>query len=205
MNRNGTIYIILFLGIAIWLVCEHRARVEQGRQIAALRQQLGEMTDRVTAADERVSNVVVQARQLQVQRTEQAKEFVQLRDEVKVLHQQTTEIEALEASRAGTTGSDPNSQVSRQSVAASGGTNPKSSRLQILAAYYWAPDRAIDVTKQLQEKIVGDKLEVIARNDLRGDPEYGQPKTLTVLYSFDGVTMTNEVREGGLMMIPEGY
>jgi len=161
------------------------------------------MGELVTNANEKMSNLATQAHQLQVQRVDQARELVRLREEVRVLNQQTNEIESLRGEVYQVRSAMEDGANGQNSGRTANGTTPNSSRLQILEAYYWTPNKVIEVTKQLNDRVVGDRLEIIAGNDLSGDPEYGQVKTLTVLYKFDGVTMTNEVREGGLMVIPE--
>jgi len=206
MNRKDTIYIVVSVGVAIWLVLEHRARREQDRQIAALEQQLGQMTEQVADAGGQMSNLVTQARQFQVQRIDQTREVAQLREEVRVLHRQADDVQTLrsEVNQVRATVEGGNGQYSSRTATANSRTGPTSSRLQILEAYYWSPNKIIDVTRQLSDRVADDRLEIIAGNDLRGDPEFGQVKTLTVLYKYDGVTLTNEVREGGLLLIPEG-
>jgi|GEM_PF-2922643 len=205
MNQKDTVYVIAFVCVAIWLVFEHHSRREQDRQIAVLQQQLNQMADLATEANERMSNVVTQVYQLQSQRMEQTKELVQLRDEARVLRRQTNEIEALrdEVYRVRAAVEDGANPQNTGRRAANSGITPKSTRLQIMEAYYWTPNKVIDVTRQLNDRIVGDRLEIIAGNDLRGDPDFGQAKTLTVVSRFDGFMMTNEVREGGLLVIPE--
>lgn len=201
MNRTLVVCTTAFVGIAIWLVVEHQARQKQSREIVALQQRLDQMTERVTEANGKMFNLVTKMRQLQVQRTDQADELAHLRDEVKILSLQSNEIEALrgEVYRADGDGGTQSVEPS----ATAGKTTPSNpSRLQILEAYYWTQNRALDVTEQLRRRITGDNLEVIAGNDMGGDPEYGQVKTLTVLYKFDGMMMTNEVREGEVMALP---
>ena len=60
----------------------------------------------------------------------------------------------------------------------------------------------MDVTGDLRDRIRGDSLKAIADNDIKGDPEFGQTKRLTVEYKFAGVPMTNEFREGDTMILP---
>jgi hypothetical protein len=202
MNQKRIIYTAVLVGMAIWLVFEYRVLHEQGQEIAALRQQMTELV----AGNERMTNLVAQARQLQTQQTgEQVKELVQLRNEMRVLRQQTNDVEALrgEVSQIRTAvEAGGKAQSVGQTSAANSETAPNTGRLEILEASYWTENKTIDVTEQIRKRIAGDKLEVIAGNDIRGDPENGQVKTLSVLYRFDGVAGTNEVREGGLMLIP---
>jgi len=154
-----------------------------------------------------VSNLITQARELQTQTEDQTRELIQLRNEVSGFRRQTNEIEALRRevyqaraaleSSAGAQNQNPGERLTAVKDPAS-----NSLRLEVLEANYWTPNKSINVTKQVQDRVLGDKLELIAGNDLRGDPEFGETKTLTVVYKFDGVTMTNEVREGGLILIP---
>jgi hypothetical protein len=60
----------------------------------------------------------------------------------------------------------------------------------------------MDVAAELRERIRGDGLKAVASNNIKGDPEFGQVKHLTIEYSFAGVTLTNEFREGDLVVIP---
>jgi hypothetical protein len=45
-------------------------------------------------------------------------------------------------------------------------------------------------------------LEIIASNDIKGDPDVGTTKRLTVEYRFDGNTVTKEFIEGEKIEIP---
>ena len=60
----------------------------------------------------------------------------------------------------------------------------------------------MDVTDELQDRIRGDNLKAVAGNDIKGDPEYGQTKHLTIEYRFGGITRTNEFREGDVIVLP---
>src|ERR1035441_1766649 len=82
------------------------------------------------------------------------------------------------------------------------GIASKASQLQILKAEYWTDNARLDVTGELRDRIRGDSLKAIASNNIKGDPEFGQTKRLTVEYRFGGVTMTNEFREGDTIVIP---
>jgi len=81
-------------------------------------------------------------------------------------------------------------------------TNPNGSQqLEILKAEYWTDHLRMDVTDELQDRIRGDSLKAVASNNLKGDPEFGQTKHLTIEYRFGGVTKTNEFREGDLIAL----
>jgi hypothetical protein len=42
----------------------------------------------------------------------------------------------------------------------------------------------------------------VASNNIKGDPEFGQVKHLTVVYRVGGVLRTNEFREGDVVVLP---
>jgi glycerol-3-phosphate cytidylyltransferase-like family protein len=79
---------------------------------------------------------------------------------------------------------------------------PKESRLEIIKAEYWTQKAKLDVTEELRKKIVDNKLETIASNDIKGDPDKKTVKKLTIEYKFDGITITKEFREGQKVVIP---
>ena len=60
----------------------------------------------------------------------------------------------------------------------------------------------MDVTDELQDRVRGDNLKAVASNNLKGDPEFGQTKHLTIEYNFGGVIMTNEFRENDMIVLP---
>jgi hypothetical protein len=76
------------------------------------------------------------------------------------------------------------------------------SRLEILKAAYWTSKASIDVTEELRKRIVGNKLEALASNEIKSDPDFGTLKTLTIEYRFDGITVTKVFTEGDRIVIP---
>lgn len=76
------------------------------------------------------------------------------------------------------------------------------SRLEILKATYWTSKASVDVTAELRKKIVDNKLEEIASNEIKGDPDCGTVKKLTIEYRFDSITVTKEFAEGERIVIP---
>jgi hypothetical protein len=82
-------------------------------------------------------------------------------------------------------------------------TSANGSQLEVLRADYWTEKTNLDVAAELREKIRGDKLKAMASNNLKGDPDFGEVKHLTVVYRFGGVTMTNEFREGDFVVLPK--
>jgi len=78
----------------------------------------------------------------------------------------------------------------------------KESRLQIVKAEYWTQKKRLDVTEELRRMIVNNKLETIASNDIKGDPDKGIRKRLTIEYKFDGIAITKEFKEHDKVVIP---
>ena len=142
------------------------------------------------------------------------KELVRLRGEVEVLRQQSKEIETLredtrQVRAAQNTG--PVAQSAGQAATMSpGATTADGSQFEILKAEYWTENARMDVTGELAAKLRNEALNTTAtnapktsaNNDLKGDPDLGHTKTLTVVYQVGGVTMTNEFREGQPVILP---
>ena len=75
--------------------------------------------------------------------------------------------------------------------------------MELLAADYGTDRTNLDVAAELRARIRGDSLKVVASNNLKGDPDFGQVKHLTVVYRFGGITVTNDFREGDLVVLPK--
>lgn len=76
------------------------------------------------------------------------------------------------------------------------------SPLKILKAEYWTPKVRLEVTEELRKSVVSNRLEIIASNEIKGDPDPGTVKKLTIQYRFDSDTMTKEFTEGERVVIP---
>jgi hypothetical protein len=218
MKANSVVLGILGVGVvagvAICLAVERQARLRLGEENKALRQQVDPMAGLV-AENERLSNLVAQAsrsqslpdEQLGAQSLsdEQSLELLRLRGEVGALREQSKELETLREEnrqvRAALEGGHK-TQNAGQAATADKGVASKESQLQILRAEYWTQNARLDVTEELRGRILDDKLKAIASNNIKGDPEFGQTKRLTIEYSFGGVTLTNEFREGDLVVLP---
>jgi hypothetical protein len=135
---------------------------------------------------------------------EPARELLRLRGEAEALRQETKAIAALRedtrqarlvqqtsGKRSGNSGQTENS-----------GTDSNGSQLEILRAVYGSDNVRADVTEELRDRIRGGSLKTIASNSLKGDPEVGQVKNLTIEYRYGGVTLTNQFREGALVVLP---
>ncbi len=81
-------------------------------------------------------------------------------------------------------------------------TDLSDSGLIIRRAVYGAGDRWIDVTRQLQRLVDGDRLETLVGNWLGGDPAFGIPKNIKVDYSWRGGDLAASVPEGVMLSLP---
>lgn len=79
---------------------------------------------------------------------------------------------------------------------------PKESKLEIIKAEYWTQKNRLDVTEELRRMIVDNKLETIASNEIKADPDKGTPKKLTIEYKFDGITVKKEFAERDKVILP---
>ncbi len=60
----------------------------------------------------------------------------------------------------------------------------------------------MDVAAELSERVRADGLKAVASNNIKGDPDFGHVKRLTIVYRFGGLTRTNEFKEGEVVMLP---
>ena len=201
-------------GLAIGVGVERQARLRLGQENRALHQQLSQM-DGLIAESQRLSNLVAQANGSPSQPNgqsgapsatdERLKEIVRLRGEVEGLRQQSQEIETLRADTRQVRTAQENALKAKnagQAAQSNSGPTSNGSQLEILKADYWTDRTNMDVAAELRERIRGDSLKAVASNNIKGDPEFGQVKHLTVVYRFGGVTRTNEFREGDLVILP---
>jgi len=82
------------------------------------------------------------------------------------------------------------------------GIEQKELRLEILKAEYWTPKKRLDVTEELRKMIINNKLKTIASNKIKGDPDYGTVKRLSIKYKLDGIKITKEYKERDEVIIP---
>ena len=208
MKANSVILSVLcataVVGVTIWLRVGHQARLKLADENKALQQQCDQMA-RLAAENERLSNLVAQASRSQSLPDGRLKELLRLRGEVSALRQQSQELETLrEDTRQARAAleSSLKTQIAGQPAKTPDGSAAKASQLEILKAEYWTANARLDVTGELRGRIHDDSLKAVASNNIKGDPEFGQTKHLTVEYRFAGVTMTNEFREGDVIIIP---
>ncbi len=188
-------------GLVVCLALERRAAASLADQNDALRRQLTEL--RSEAAGQQPLPARVGEKELgfgletgepavPVGATEPVRELVRLRAEVQELRHRRSELEVQSAEAS------PGSREARLVPAAIAGTP----RFEIVRADYWTATTNMDVADELRERIRDDTLKAVASNNIKGDPDFGQVKHLTVVYRVDGTTMTNEFREGELVILP---
>lgn len=197
-------------GLAVWLTFEHQATVKLDQENDGLRQRLSQMEERASPSQPppnpvpEINNAPSPPNQAaETPGQTEAEELVRLRGEVGPLRDQTREIEKLRAdtrvARAAT------ETALRTSVGTAGQVAPiaNESQFEVIAAGYGSDTTNLDVAIELQARVRGDSLKAVASNNLKGDPDFGKVKHLTVVYRFRGVTMTNEFREGELVILPK--
>jgi hypothetical protein len=201
-------------GLAIGVVVERHAWFKLDQENGALRQQLSQRAQYL-AENQRLSNLVARANsppsRPDVQLAspaatdERVEELLRLRGEVAALRQQGREVEALREDTRRTRrarGDALKSANAGQAARTSSGTTGDGSQLEILKAEYWTAHTNMDVGDELRERVRDDGLKTVASNNIKGDPEFGQVKHLTVVYRFGGVTRTNEFQEGEVVILP---
>ena len=90
----GVLCATALVGMTIWLAVEHQAWCRLGEENTALRQQLDRMAGLV-AENERLSNLLAQAKSPRPLPDDRLKELLRLRGEAGVLRQQSQELETL--------------------------------------------------------------------------------------------------------------
>ena len=198
-------------GLAVWLGLDLRASLKLNEENYSQRQQLSQMP-LLFAENQRLSNLVAEENgslsppnraAKPSLATDESMELVRLRGEVKALQKQNREIEELQAdTRETRAAAETALTATGVNPAAGSATSANGSGFELLGANYWTATTNLDVTAELRKRIRGDILKAIASNNLKGDPEFGQTKHLTVVYRFGGVTMTNEFREGDVVVLP---
>lgn len=72
----------------------------------------------------------------------------------------------------------------------------KKNKLKIIEARYGNPSKYVDATKELQQLVKNNQLEFIVNNDIVGDPDYGTPKHLILIYELGGKKGRDTFNEG---------
>lgn len=73
---------------------------------------------------------------------------------------------------------------------------------EIIEAKYWTRRKHKDLTQKLISLIKNGRLEVIASNDIDGDPHVGTKKKLTIKYRHNGMDLIKEYNEKEKIELP---
>jgi hypothetical protein len=213
-NTAGIVCILVAAVLTVCLTFERQACAKLNQDNSALRREVSQM-EQLVAENQRISNLVsdrnvssapvAPSSQGPSAADEPAKELARLRSEVETLQKQSKEIEAMRVdTREARAAAENTAKTKHATHLASGspGGSTSASQFEVLSADYWTEKTNIDVAAELRDRIRGDSLKAIANNNLKGDPEFGQVKHLTVVYRFGGATFTNEFREGDYIVLP---
>ncbi|HWV98803.1 MAG TPA: hypothetical protein VNZ64_03820 [Candidatus Acidoferrum sp.] len=203
----GIIYSVTFAAIAVWLLLERRACAQIHEENTVLLRRLNEATEKL-AENQRLpertapatDNLSDAGAPLATSPAGADEELLRLRSEIAGLLQQHQQTESLLEDTRQTRAALENRR--KEDRAARRAANGNVSQLEIIKAEYWTDHTRMDVTGELQDRIRGDSLKAMASNNIKGDPEFGQTKHLTIEYRFGGVTRTNEFREGDVIVLP---
>ena len=73
---------------------------------------------------------------------------------------------------------------------------------KILKATYGTTKNTIDVTKQLSDKIINNRLSITANNKIAGDPDKGVFKTMRITYVINGEQKQSVFKENSIIKLP---
>lgn len=217
MKKTGIVVpacILAVAGLAVCLVLERQACLKLDAENDALRRQLSNMGE-VTAENQRLSDFLSQAnarRQHAIGTTgtivvadKNREELARLRSKLEALRQQSNDVETLRADTRATR--ETLKQVHDAHLASRliSHNNPGAAgdaSFQVLQASYGTDHTNLDVSAEVSDRIRNSGLKMIANNNLGGDPDFGNVKSLTVVYRFGGTIMTNQFREGDVVILP---
>jgi hypothetical protein len=204
---GAIIYCLTFATVAGWLLLERRACAQIHEDNTALLRRLNEAIEKLAQNQPPPETTALSTENLSGSEGSQVagaaggeEELFRLRREIAGLLQQHQQAELLREDTRQTRVALENRR--KEDRAARRAASGNVSQLEILQAQYWTDHTNLDVTEELQDRIRGDSLKAMANNKIKGDPEFGQTKHLTVQYRFGGVTRTNEFREGDVIVLP---
>jgi hypothetical protein len=212
--KTGTLIAIIFsltiVAMAGWLLVEHKACAQIHQENTELLRRLSEATEKLAANQQRQqdraahsidqvsdnSSTLPSSASSPVADTE----VQRLRGEIAKMLEQHQQAESLREDARQTRAALDNRKNEERAARRAAGGNV--SALQIIKAEYYTDNTRMDVTGELQDRVRGDNLKAVANNNIKGDPEFGQVKNLTIEYSIGGVTRTNQFREGEIISLP---
>ena len=202
------------VGLAVCLVLQRQARLKLDVENDVLRGRLSKMGD-ITAENRRLSNLLSQANARSQRPTETTstnvvtdearEELARLRSQVKALDRQSNQLEKLRGDTLATRAALEQAYSANRTNRLISHNNPPAANgasFEILEASYGTDHTNLDVSAALNDRIRNGGLKMVANNNLAGDPDYGNVKSLTVVYRFGGTVLTNQFREGDIVVLP---
>lgn len=74
-------------------------------------------------------------------------------------------------------------------------------KLNVIEARYGNPNKYVDATNELRQLVYNNKLDFIVNNEIVGDPDYGVPKHLIIIFKSAGVKQRLVFKEGSKVSI----
>jgi len=206
--------ILAAVGLAVCLVLERQACLKLDAENEVLRQQLSKMEE-LTTENERLSNLLSQANarrqhpngttSTNVVTDKNREELARLRSQFEALRHQSNELETLRADTRATQDTLKQAHDAHRASRLISHNNPRGASdgsFQVLQANYGTDHTNLDVSAEINDRIRNGGLKMVANNNLGGDPDFGNVKSLTVVYRFGGTTLTNQFREGDVIILP---
>lgn len=75
-------------------------------------------------------------------------------------------------------------------------------RFRVIKGTYGSADKSYDITQELNNAVVDNKLKLVLSNNIAGDPHVGVVKTGRIKYEFDGRKYEKEYTEGDVIDLP---
>ena len=204
---------VALAGLAVGLALERQACRKLHVENNALRSQLLKKGE-LSAENQRLSNLLSQmnaARARTIGTTNitassgDRAELTRLRSEIEQLAQRSNEVETLRADTRATLAALQEKHDAHRADRTTSHNNKSTvggSSFEVLAANYGTAGTNLDVAADLNDRIRNGSLKVVANNNVAGDPDFGQVKSLTVVYRSGGSVITNHFREGDVVILP---
>ena len=204
MRTQKILWIIAVAGlcVAVCLVLEWQAVRKLNSENDALRRQVGSLA-KLTAEIQQWSNLLARASARATDAP--AVELARLRSEVVELRRQTDELAAVHADTRATHDALISARKAQMASRAKSNPNPGTAaggQFEILEAHYGTDQASADVLAELNDRVRGDRLKMIANSKLTGDVDPERTKVLTVVFRSGGMVLTNHFREGDVVILP---
>jgi len=204
------------VGLAVWVLVERQGCTTLAEENEAARQQLSQM-DKLLAENQRLAKLIGETWLSRMNQNAESplsadeRALVRLRAEVEALRDQSNEIAILRTDTRQVRAASETALATRKAAGqtanhiniSANSAGPNGQQFELLSAQYWTGNTNLDVAAELRERIRGDGLKAVANNNLKGDPDFGEVKHLTVVYRYGDALFTNEFREGEFVVLPK--